>query len=84
VLLDGNDALLQNEANMHFSVNNLRIAMFANPETALLNLVQRFPKMKLTGQRPEWASTIGKFRRRGCGSRTAGRFFCEPMKKSGW
>jgi cytochrome P450 len=28
-------------------------------QVALLNLVQRFPKMKLTGPRPEWASTFG-------------------------
>jgi cytochrome P450 len=28
-------------------------------QIALLNLVQRFPKMKLAGPRPEWASTFG-------------------------
>ncbi len=28
-------------------------------QVALLNLVQRFPNMKLSGPRPEWASTFG-------------------------
>jgi cytochrome P450 len=28
-------------------------------QVAILSLVQRFPKMKLTGPRPEWASTFG-------------------------
>ena len=28
-------------------------------QIALLNLVQRFPRMKLAGSRPEWASTFG-------------------------
>ena len=28
-------------------------------QVALLNLVQRFPEMKLTGPRPEWAATFG-------------------------
>lgn len=28
-------------------------------QVALLNLVQRFPQMKLAGPRPEWASTFG-------------------------
>ncbi len=53
-------------------LNNQHLAFSAGPhaciggqlarlegQVALLNLVQRFPKMKLTGQRPEWASTFG-------------------------
>jgi cytochrome P450 len=28
-------------------------------QIALLNLVQRFPQMKLAGPRPEWAPTFG-------------------------
>jgi cytochrome P450 len=28
-------------------------------QIAILNLVQRFPEMKLAGPRPEWASTFG-------------------------
>ena len=53
-------------------LNNQHLAFSAGPhfcigaqlarlegQIALLNLVQRFPKMKLTGPRPEWASTFG-------------------------
>jgi hypothetical protein len=53
-------------------LNNEHLAFSAGPhfcigaqlarlegQIALLNLVQRFPKMKLTGPRPEWASTFG-------------------------
>jgi hypothetical protein len=53
-------------------LNNQHLAFSAGPhaciggqlarlegQVALLNLVQRFPKMKLTGPRPEWASTFG-------------------------
>jgi cytochrome P450 len=44
-------------AGLHFCIG----AQLARLEgqIALLNLVQRFPKMKLTGPRPEWASTFG-------------------------
>jgi cytochrome P450 len=53
-------------------LNNQHLAFSAGPhfcigsqlarlegQIALLNLVQRFPEMKLTGPRPEWASTFG-------------------------
>jgi cytochrome P450 len=53
-------------------LNNEHLAFSAGPhfcigaqlarlegQVALLNLVQRFPEMKLTGPRPEWASTFG-------------------------
>jgi len=53
-------------------LNNQHLAFSAGPhfcigsqlarlegQIAILNLVQRFPKMKLTGPRPEWASTFG-------------------------
>jgi cytochrome P450 len=53
-------------------LNNQHLAFSAGPhfcigsqlarlegQVALLNLVQRFPQMKLTGPRPEWASTFG-------------------------
>ena len=53
-------------------LNNEHLAFSAGPhfcigaqlarlegQIALLNLVQRFPQMKLTGPRPEWASTFG-------------------------
>jgi cytochrome P450 len=52
--------------------NNEHVAFSAGPhfcigaqlarlegQIALLNLVQRFPKMKLAGPRQEWASTFG-------------------------
>jgi cytochrome P450 len=44
-------------AGLHFCIG----AQLARLEgqVALLNLVQRFPEMKLTGPRPEWASTFG-------------------------
>jgi cytochrome P450 len=53
-------------------LNNQHLAFSAGPhfcigsqlarlegQVALLNLVQRFPNMKLAGPRPEWASTFG-------------------------
>jgi pimeloyl-[acyl-carrier protein] synthase len=53
-------------------LNNQHLAFSAGPhaciggqlarlegQVALMNLVQRFPQMKLTGPRPEWASTFG-------------------------
>lgn len=53
-------------------LNNQHLAFSAGPhaciggqlarlegQVAILNLVQRFPKMKLTGPRPEWAATFG-------------------------
>jgi cytochrome P450 len=53
-------------------LNNQHLAFSAGPhfciggqlarlegQVALLNLVQRFPEMKLTGPRPVWASTFG-------------------------
>lgn len=53
-------------------LNNQHLAFSAGPhaciggqlariegQIAIMNLVQRFPKMKLTGARPEWASTFG-------------------------
>jgi cytochrome P450 len=53
-------------------LNNQHLAFSAGPhacigsqlarlegQIAILNLVQRFPDMKLTGSKPEWASTFG-------------------------
>ena len=53
-------------------LNNQHLAFSAGPhaciggqlarlegQVAILNLVQRFPNMRLTGPRPEWASTFG-------------------------
>jgi cytochrome P450 len=53
-------------------LNNQHLAFSAGPhfcigsqlarlegQIAILNLLQRFPRMKLTGPRPEWASTFG-------------------------
>jgi cytochrome P450 len=53
-------------------LNNQHLAFSAGPhfcigsqlarlegQVALMNLVQRFPKMQLSGPRPEWASTFG-------------------------
>jgi cytochrome P450 len=53
-------------------LNNQHLAFSAGPhfcigsqlarlegQVSLMNLVQRFPKMKLAGPRPEWASTFG-------------------------
>ena len=53
-------------------LNNEHLAFSAGPhfcigaqlarlegQIAIINLLRRFPKMKLTGSRPEWASTFG-------------------------
>src|SRR5271156_6071346 len=52
-----NNQHLAFSAGLHFCIG----AQLARLEgqVALLNLVQRFPKMKLTGPRPEWAPTFG-------------------------
>jgi cytochrome P450 len=52
-----NNQHLAFSAGLHFCIG----AQLARLEgqIALLNLVQRFPEMKLTGPRPEWASTFG-------------------------
>ncbi|HEV7967649.1 MAG TPA: cytochrome P450 [Candidatus Acidoferrales bacterium] len=60
-----------NEVNLK-RLNNQHLAFSAGPhfcigsqlarlegQIAILNLVQRFPEMKLAGPRPEWASTFG-------------------------
>ncbi len=52
-----NNQHLAFSAGLHFCIG----AQLARLEgqIALLNLVQRFPQMKLAGPRPEWASTFG-------------------------
>ena len=52
-----NNQHLAFSAGLHFCIG----AQLARLEgqIALLNLVQRFPKMKLAGPRPEWAPTFG-------------------------
>jgi cytochrome P450 len=52
-----NNQHLAFSAGLHFCIG----AQLARLEgqIALLNLAQRFPHMKLTGPRPEWASTFG-------------------------
>ena len=52
-----NNQHLAFSAGLHFCIG----AQLARLEgqIALLNLVQRFPQMKLVGPRPEWASTFG-------------------------
>src|ERR1700732_3642102 len=60
-----------NELNLK-RLNNQHLAFSAGPhfcigsqlarlegQIAILNLVQRFPEMKLSGARPEWAATFG-------------------------
>ncbi len=44
-------------AGPHFCIGN-QLARLEG-QIAILSLLQRFPKMKLTGPRPEWASTFG-------------------------
>jgi cytochrome P450 len=52
-----NNQHLAFSAGLHFCIG----AQLARLEgqIAILNLVQRFPEMKLAGPRPEWASTFG-------------------------
>ena len=52
-----NNQHLAFSAGIHFCIG----AQLARLEgqIAILNLVQRFPKMKLAGPKPEWASTFG-------------------------
>ena len=52
-----NNQHLAFSAGLHFCIG----AQLARLEgqIAILKLVQRFPRMKLTGPRPEWASTFG-------------------------
>ncbi len=52
-----NNQHLAFSAGLHFCIG----AQLARLEgqIAIMNLVQRFPEMKLTGPRPEWASTFG-------------------------
>jgi cytochrome P450 len=52
-----NNQHLAFSAGLHFCIG----AQLARLEgqIAILKLAQRFPKMKLTGPRPEWASTFG-------------------------
>jgi cytochrome P450 len=52
-----NNQHLAFSAGLHFCIG----AQLARLEgqVAILNLVQRFPEMKITGPRPEWASTFG-------------------------
>lgn len=52
-----NNQHLAFSAGLHFCIG----AQLARLEgqVALMNLVQRFPRMQLTGPRPEWAATFG-------------------------
>jgi cytochrome P450 len=52
-----NNQHLAFSAGPHFCIGN-QLARLEG-QIAILNLVQRFPDMKLTGPRPEWASTFG-------------------------
>jgi len=52
-----NNQHLAFSAGPHFCIGN-QLARLEG-QVALLNLVQRFPEMKLTGPRPEWAATFG-------------------------
>jgi cytochrome P450 len=52
-----NNQHLAFSAGPHFCIGN-QLARLEG-QIALLNLVQRFPEMKLTGPKPEWASTFG-------------------------
>jgi cytochrome P450 len=52
-----NNEHLAFSAGPHFCIGS-QLARLEG-QIAILNLVQRFPEMKLTGPRPEWASTFG-------------------------
>jgi cytochrome P450 len=52
-----NNQHLAFSAGPHFCIGS-QLARLEG-QVALLNLVQRFPKMKLAGPRPDWASTFG-------------------------
>src|SRR5271170_2363300 len=52
-----NNQHLAFSAGPHFCIGN-QLARLEG-QIAILNLVKRFPDMKLTGPRPEWASTFG-------------------------
>jgi cytochrome P450 len=52
-----NNQHLAFSAGPHFCIGN-QLARLEG-QIALLNLVQRFPEMKLSGPRPEWAATFG-------------------------
>ncbi len=52
-----NNQHLAFSAGPHFCIGN-QLARLEG-QISLLNLVRRFPKMKLTGPRPEWAATFG-------------------------
>jgi len=52
-----NNQHLAFSAGPHFCIGN-QLARLEG-QVALLNLVQRFPKMKLAGPQPEWAPTFG-------------------------
>ncbi len=52
-----NNQHLAFSAGLHFCIGAPLARLEA--QVAILNLVQRFPEMKLTGPRPEWASTFG-------------------------
>ena len=52
-----NQHLAFSAGSMHFCIGS-QLARLEG-QIAILNLVQRFPGMKLTGPRPEWAPTFG-------------------------
>ena len=52
-----NNQHLAFSAGPHFCIGS-QLARLEG-QIAILNLVQRFPEMKLTGPRPEWAATFG-------------------------
>lgn len=52
-----NNQHLAFSAGLHFCIGS-QLARLEG-QIAILSLVQRFPAMKLTGPRPEWASTFG-------------------------